>query len=171
MLILIYILRSSSRSSLQSKYDGGAWGEFAHLLSLDLLHHINGNGVYNVTDPLLLNMISEIEAEAGTIFNAVPFDLRISQMMLEAATGAPCPFLFNTKKYHIDLPSKVDKFTSWWAELASGYEPVKESNVVSNMASMVYKPSEVERYSLVHGKMLYFPWDSEKYGVSPMILM
>ena len=119
-----------------------------------------------MTNPLLLKMVTEFEHEADTIFNAIPFDLRLSQMMLEAASGKPCHFLFNSKRYHFDLPSKVQKFTGWWEEHASGYYPVVESRVISNMASMVYKPSEVEEYSLVHGKKVFYPWNFKDHGVS-----
>lgn len=134
-------------------------------MSLDVLHHINGNAIYNLTNPLLLNIISELEEESKTIFNAIPFDMRVSQIILEASTGISQAFIFNTKSRKVDLPNKVTKFTSWWKKYASGYDPVKESKVISNQASMAYCPSDVESASIVHGKKIFLPWNSDQYGV------
>ena len=55
---------------------------------------------------------------------------------------------------------------SWYAKLGDGDEPVKESNVISNRGSHVYKPEDVEDYSLVHGSKMYLSWNREKNGVS-----
>ena len=151
---------------LGSKYDGEAWNYFHNQLSTDVLHHINGNGVYNVTDPMLLEMMSELEAEAKTIFNAVPFDLRLSQMMLEGASGKPCPFMFNSKKHNVTLPDKSAKFVQLWEDHGgSSYGPVKESHVITNRASHVYMPQDLDEYILVHGKKIYLPWSRQVNGV------
>ncbi len=80
---------------LGSKYDGNAWDDFAFDMSWELLHHLNGNAVYNLTNPLLLHIVSELESESQTDFNAIPFDLRISQMILEGSTGRQCAFIFD----------------------------------------------------------------------------
>ena len=115
---------------------------------------------------MLLEMISELEVEAETIFNAVPFDLRISQMMLEGASGTPCPFMFNSKKHNVTLPDKSAKFVQLWKDHGgSSYGPVMESNVITNMASHVYIPEDVKEYSLVHGKKIYQPWSRQVNGV------
>eukprot|EP00581_Thalassiosira_minuscula_P002176 CAMPEP_0183743102 /NCGR_PEP_ID=MMETSP0737-20130205/65044_1 /TAXON_ID=385413 /ORGANISM="Thalassiosira miniscula, Strain CCMP1093" /LENGTH=550 /DNA_ID=CAMNT_0025978707 /DNA_START=198 /DNA_END=1851 /DNA_ORIENTATION=+ len=115
---------------------------------------INGNAVYNVTDPLLLKMISEFEDEADTVFNAIPYDVRLSQMMIEGGTGvAHPPALLSKKGYKRVLPSKLDKLTGWYNEHASIYapdDPVKESNVMSNMADYMLHQAVAERYSLIH---------------------
>ena len=151
---------------LGSKYDGEAWNYFHNQLSTDVLHHINGNGVYNVTDPMLLEMMSELEAEAKTIFNAVPFDLRLSQMMFEGASGKPCPFMFNSKKHNVILPDKSAKFVQLWEDHGgSSYGPVKESHVITNRGSHVYMPQDLDEYILVHGKKIYLPWSRQVNGV------
>eukprot|EP00581_Thalassiosira_minuscula_P018528 CAMPEP_0183730982 /NCGR_PEP_ID=MMETSP0737-20130205/34022_1 /TAXON_ID=385413 /ORGANISM="Thalassiosira miniscula, Strain CCMP1093" /LENGTH=102 /DNA_ID=CAMNT_0025963591 /DNA_START=365 /DNA_END=673 /DNA_ORIENTATION=- len=97
-------------------------------------------------------MIGEMERESIGIFNAVPYDVRLSQMMFEGAGGEPCPFVFNSHRFFKKLPNKADRFSKWWKELASGYDPVKESSVITNMGLMEYEESEVEKYSIVHGK-------------------
>lgn len=89
------IIKSSPFAILGSKYDGRAWDEFAEVMPLELLHHINGNAVYNTTNPLMRSIVSELEAESGTVFNAIPYDLRIAQMILEGSTGNSSPFIFD----------------------------------------------------------------------------
>lgn len=89
------ITESSPFAILGSKYDGNAWNDIAFNMPLELLHHINGNAIYNVTNPLLLHIVSELESESHTDFNAIPFDLRISQIILEGSTGRQCAFIFD----------------------------------------------------------------------------
>jgi len=136
---------------------------------------LNGNAVYNLSDPLLLNVLNELESEADTIFNAIPFDLRISQILLEAESGVASPFIFDTEHHQVELPSKTDVFTSWWSEHVESrhdYEPVKVSNILSNQASMLYTPDDLEMYSVVHGNKEneFLPWDSTKHGEVTLVI-
>mmetsp|Transcript_26422 Transcript_26422/g.55787 ORF Transcript_26422/g.55787 Transcript_26422/m.55787 type:complete len:542 (-) Transcript_26422:97-1722(-) len=143
---------------LGSKYNGKRWDRWGKHMPLSVLHHINGNAVYNLTDPLLLNMVSEFESEHNTIFNAIPFDLRLSQMVLEGASGEPSPFVFNRNTFHRDLPNKTGKFIRWWRDYvrhhdSPKYAPMKESRIMSNMGLDGDGECRVDKYSIVHGQV------------------
>ncbi len=66
----------------------------------------------------------------------------------------------------IELPNKVKKFESWLNEFASGYNPMKESYVISNQASMVFTADDTIGASIVHGNNEFQLWNDEIHGVS-----
>ena len=143
-------------------------------MPLALLHHLNGNSVYNVSHPLMDHIVSELEAEATTAYNAICYDYRISQMLLEASSGIHPKFPFenvvdNDGKAVVLAPKP--KFAKWWNDY-SDQEPVKESNVITNIATTAFLLDEVDDgISLVHGKNLYLPWDPNRHGVSKMLFI
>lgn len=114
-------------------------------MPLALLHHLNGNGVYNVSHPLMDHIVSELEAEATTAYNAICYDYRISQMLLEASSGIHPKFPYenvvdNDGKAVVLAPKP--KFAKWWNDY-SDQEPVKESNVITNIATTAFLLDEV----------------------------
>ncbi len=164
--LILEITLSAPFALLGSKYDGIAWDDFGKDLPLVLLHHINGNAIYNHTDPLLLRFMQEFEEEKYGIFNAIPFDLRISQMMMEGSLGYAFPFVFDESVELPEAPAKAAKYARWWNEFASDYVPVKESQVISNQASTLFTPDMTDGASIVHGKNYRQLWDHTEHGVS-----
>ena len=72
---------------LGSKYHGYKWHDFEEGLPLPLLHHLNGNAVYNTSHPLLRLILNQLKAEMDSIHNMIPFDLRIGQIWTEGLLG------------------------------------------------------------------------------------
>ena len=68
-------------------------------------------------------ILDELDAEAGTYFNAIPFDYRISQMITEGSTGTDSPFPFPSMSDEnggpIVLPDKMQMFQGWWEKWGS----------------------------------------------------
>lgn len=58
---------------LGSKFKGKAWDEFKDNMPQALLDHINGNAVYNLTNPFFRVMLDELKEEAGSPWEAVPY--------------------------------------------------------------------------------------------------
>eukprot|EP00977_Amphora_coffeiformis_P007065 scaffold1533_cov157-Amphora_coffeaeformis.AAC.6 len=130
-----------------SKYNGRAWDEFADQLSIALLQHINGNAIYNVSHPLMENIVSELESEAETVYNVV-----------------------DEHGKRVVLQPKYEKFSGWW-EKYSDQEPVKESNVLTNYGPTAHLKADIEPgISIVHGKNMYFSWDSDLHGDIALVL-
>ena len=156
---------------LSSKYNGHAWDDFADRMPLALLHHINGNAIYNTTHPLLELVVSELEDEADTWYNAITYDYRISQILLEGSTGAPPYFPFanvvDEVGNRMKLLPKTEKFSRWWKECYDTHELIQESDIMTNLGSTAFLPGDVEDgIAIVHGKNMYLPWNSSIYGVS-----
>lgn len=165
---------------LGSKYDGSSWDNFLDEIPLSLLHHINGNAIYNVSHPLLLDIVSELQAEAGTLYSALPYDYRISQMVVEATIGEPPEFPFK----HMQtpggedapefLPGKKEKLQWWWdaysAKEGEGFDPIRESSVLVNMAATNFLDEHLpEEGAIVHGTDLYAPWDPSIHKISLVV--
>lgn len=164
--LILEIALSAPFALLGSKYDGFAWDDFGKDLPLVLLHHINGNAVYNHTDPLLLRFLQEFKEEKHGIYNAIPFDLRISQIIMEGSLGYAFPFVFDESVELPEASAKVAKYKRWWNELTADYVPVKESQVISNQSSTLFTPDMTEGASVVHGKNNRLLWDHNEHGVS-----
>jgi len=155
---------------VRSKYNGDAWDDFADKLPLALLHHINGNSVYNTSHQFMEHIVSELEAEAGTLYNAISYDYRISQILLEGSSGLPPDFpypnILDDDGGLVTLRPKPDKFGLWWKEYGED-DPVKESRIINNFATTAFILDDVDKdVSLIHGKSMYLPWDPYLHGVS-----
>jgi hypothetical protein len=72
---------------VSSEYKGDKWDSFRHLLPEALLRHINGNAVYDLEDPRLDRIVRQLEQEANTTGNGIPYDYRIAQIVIEAKEG------------------------------------------------------------------------------------
>ena len=154
---------------VHSQYNGNGWDQFADKLPLALLHHLNGNGIYNVSHPLMANIVSELEAEADTAYNAIAYDYRISQMLLEASSGVLPEFSYGNVANKNDKTivfAPKPKLAKWWKQYKD-LDPIKESSVITNVASSAFLLDELDvGVSFVHGKNLYLPWNKDNYGVS-----
>lgn len=68
-----------------SSYRGDGWDHAA----TDMLHHINGNAIYNLRHPWLRSLHEQLAREAFTEELAqIPFDLRMANLTLEAQRGS-----------------------------------------------------------------------------------
>eukprot|EP00591_Stephanopyxis_turris_P007579 CAMPEP_0195515324 /NCGR_PEP_ID=MMETSP0794_2-20130614/6429_1 /TAXON_ID=515487 /ORGANISM="Stephanopyxis turris, Strain CCMP 815" /LENGTH=918 /DNA_ID=CAMNT_0040643727 /DNA_START=275 /DNA_END=3031 /DNA_ORIENTATION=- len=146
---------------LGSKYDGHSWDSFLDAVPLALLHHINGNAVYNISHPYLNLIVNELEEEQNTIFNSIPYDYRISQMVVEGSLGIlpefPHKYIRDDNGDPIILEQKL-KFRQWW-EAFKADNPMKESSIITNFAATNFLPSHINGAAIVHGEGLYEPHD------------
>ena len=152
------------------------WDEFRSSLPLSLQHHINGNAVYNVTHPLLQNLLSQLELEEDTPYHAIPYDYRISQILVEGMLGV-LPVLPPdiVEKWSVEtgreLEFYTDKFRSWWDRYARnkntehGLKIIRESQVIANYAgtNLLSQHKKSHQASLVHGALHYVSWDDVQY--------
>lgn len=148
---------------LLSKYLGDNWDNFLSKMPASLLNHINGNAIYNLTSPSLEYLIDQLELEADSVENSIPYDLRIAQIILEA-NGGPKPN-FSPQllaKYPTRQLSKEIK--SHAREIESA---VRETPIIGNYASTnVVKPYIENSVAIIHGAKLRASWDDWKLGVS-----
>lgn len=59
-----------------SQYDGDKWDVFYEKIPISLLHHTNGNAIYNTSHPLLERLVGQLEVEAPCPYNSIPYDYR-----------------------------------------------------------------------------------------------
>uniref|UniRef100_A0A7S4RRC4 Uncharacterized protein n=1 Tax=Ditylum brightwellii TaxID=49249 RepID=A0A7S4RRC4_9STRA len=172
-LALSEVKRNQPFAVLGSKYSGNSWDNFREEIPTALLDHINGNAIYNTTHPLLEKMVNELEKEKNTIFNAIPFDYRMSQMWTEGSKGIPSDFPF---KSMIDpatgnpvvLDPKMNTFRQWYEEYGNE-QPIKQAHVIENYGATNFLPQQVEGVPLVHGKGLYIPNDPNLHKITLVI--
>lgn len=71
-----------------SRYRGDTWDPYLSSLPADVLFHVNGNAIYNLTHPWLISMVQTLDAELllGTLSSA--FDIRMAQLMLQQYSAA-----------------------------------------------------------------------------------
>jgi len=160
---------------LGSKYDGDSWREFRPSLPLSLQHHINGNAVYNTTHPLLKHLLAQLRLEEDTPYHSIPYDYRISQILVEGMLGI-LPQLPPTIKNKwssdtgLTLEKNTKKFSDWWEKYGNRLL-IRESQVISNYArtNLLLRHTEHIRASLVHGMKQYTSWDSLNYEITLVI--
>jgi hypothetical protein len=46
--------------SLCTEYDGDKWDNFYEKIPISLLHHTNGNAIYNTSHPLLERLVGQV---------------------------------------------------------------------------------------------------------------
>ena len=61
---------------LGAQYDGDKWDNFYEQIPISLLHHTNGNAIYNTSHPLLERLAGQLEVEAPCPYNSIPYDYR-----------------------------------------------------------------------------------------------
>ena len=64
-----------------SVYEGNKWDGFRDQMDDDLLAHLNGNAVYNVTDPRLASLVDVVrkDVDDGQVHSS--FDVRICEVL------------------------------------------------------------------------------------------
>jgi hypothetical protein len=125
---------------------------------------MNGNAIYNLSHPVLDRLVTELEEEALTVANSIPYDYRISQIVEEVKTGTKPSF----PVYSEDDPTPALSydFIDWMRtfDLAG---IIKETPLIGNYASTNMVPAYFDtREVVVHGASLRSPWDDKQLGVS-----
>ena len=97
-----------------------------------MLHHTNGNGIYNTSHPLLERLTGQLEVEAPCPYNSIPYDYRMSQMWVEGTLGivpelAP-KIMLNEEGRNITLSDNVEMFRKW-ADIWEREDPFKYTPV------------------------------------------
>eukprot|EP00667_Euglena_gracilis_P000518 EG_transcript_518 len=125
--LLAEAARRAPLAVLGSFYRGDMWDRAE--MPVDVHYHINGNAVYNATNPLFRSMLAKLEAEhiSGTLVDA--FDVRLAHHFLNS-----------------DLPP--EQF-GWYAG---------DSAVIGNYAHTPMLDGYFGGEALVHGGWLYDPW-------------
>lgn len=158
---------------LGSKYDGDSWKNFEKQLPSSLINHLNGNALYNLTHPLLQKLVRQLDSEKDSIYNAVPYDYRISQILYQGFDGSP-PKLPSTlvdrhgEKNYLEEKKNSKLFSKWWNKYVQNAEtnPMKESQIISNLAATnIFSDSKLNAFqkkdaSIIHGAKYYLPFVS-----------
>ena len=113
----VQCFQSSSYQFSFRQYDGDKWDAFYEDIPISLLHHTNGNGIYNTSHPLLERLTGQLEVEAPCPYNSIPYDYRMSQMWVEGTLGivpqlAP-KIMLNEEGENITLSDNKAMFTKW----------------------------------------------------------
>ncbi len=92
---------------------------------------ISGNAIYNLTDPLFELILGQLEKDASTVYNSVPFDLRIGQMLAAAVHGASDSLLPFALASQEGSNFNASIFETWWREYGAT-SPMRQSTVIQN---------------------------------------
>jgi len=154
---------------LGAQYDGDKWDSFFEDIPISLLHHTNGNAIYNTSHPLLERMTGQLEVEAPCPYNSIPYDYRMSQMWVEGTLGivpklAP-KIMLNNEGENITLSDNIKMFTKW-ANQWKDEEPYKFTKAIHNYASTNLIPRHLGPEYVIHGAKLYSPWDPARTRVT-----
>jgi len=171
---------------LGSRYQGDKWdrfdGDYGGTYRWDhayhggipvaLLNHTNGNAIYNVSHPLLERLVSQIELEAPSPYNSVPYDYRMSQMWVEGTTGEvprlPPKILLNEEGQEMALSNNTAMFRRW-AEAWGDGAPFKYSTAIVNYAATNLLPHHLGDEYVIHGARLYSPWAPARVAVTLVV--
>ena len=146
---------------MHRKYNGDKWDPFYKQIPLSLIHHINGNAIYNTSHPLLDLLVGQLEVEAPSPVNSFPYDYRMSQIMTEGALGivpeiAP-KILMNEDGENITMTNNTALFARWYNKYKDEF-PFKETPVIQNFAATNIIPRHIGPEYIIHGAKLYSQW-------------
>ena len=154
------------------QYDGDKWDNFYEKIPISLLHHTNGNAIYNTSHPLLERLVGQLEVEAPCPYNSIPYDYRMSQMWVEGTLGivpelAP-KIMLNEEGENITLSNNVGMFRKW-ADIWEKENPFKYTPVIHNYAATNLIPRHLGPEYIIHGAKLYSPWNPTKTDVTLVV--
>ena len=157
---------------LGAQYDGDKWDAFYESIPISLLHHTNGNGIYNVSHPLLERLTGQLEVEAPCPYNSIPYDYRMSQMWTEGMLGivpklAP-KIMLNEEGVNITLSDNLAMFSKW-ANRWKDEEPYKYTSAIHNYAATNLIPRHLGPEYVIHGAKLYSPWDPSRTEITLVV--
>ncbi len=145
---------------------------FYEQIPISLLHHTNGNGIYNTSHPLLERLVGQLEVEAPCPYNSIPYDYRMSQMWVEGTLGivpklAP-KIMLDEEGENITL-SDNRKMFSKWAQKWQDEEPYRFTKAIHNYAATNLIPRHLGPEYIIHGAKLYSPWDPSRIEITLVI--
>lgn len=154
------------------QYDGDKWDQFYEQIPISLLHHTNGNAIYNTSHPLMERLVGQLEVEAPCPYNSIPYDYRMSQMWVEGTleivpTLAP-KIMLNEEGENITLSNNTAMFMKW-ADMYKDEDPFKYTKVIHNYAATNLIPRHLGPEFIIHGAKLYSPWDPVKTGITLVV--
>ena len=157
---------------LGAQYDGDKWDVFYEKIPISLLHHTNGNAIYNTSHPLLERLVGQLEIGAPCPYNSIPYDYRMSQMWVEGTLGivptlAP-KIMLNEEGENITLSNNTEMFRKW-ADIWEKTNPYKYTSAIHNYAATNLIPRHLGPEYVIHGAKLYSPWDPTKTEVTLVI--
>eukprot|EP00986_Skeletonema_menzelii_P003296 scaffold985_cov145-Skeletonema_menzelii.AAC.11 len=157
---------------LGAQYDGDKWDNFYEQIPISLLHHTNGNAIYNTSHPLLERLVGQLEVEAPCPYNSIPYDYRMSQMWVEGTLGivpelAP-KIMLNEEGENITLSDNINMFKKW-ADIWEKENPFKYTPVIHNYAATNLIPRHLGPEYIIHGAKLYSPWDPTRTEVTLVV--
>jgi hypothetical protein len=122
---------------------------------LNDIAHTPGNAVYNVSHPLTNKILTQLELEAGSLHNVIPFDLRIAQMWMEGSKGHYDSVVLTSNRV-IEYPeSSIGLFRSWWSAPDSA-RAMKDSQVLANYAATPMPSRFIDKEAaIIHGASVY----------------
>ena len=144
---------------LNRQYDGDKWDNFYEKIPISLLHHTNGNAIYNTSHPLLERLVGQLEVEAPCPYNSIPYDYRMSQMWVEGTLGIVTEVL---AKIH-PLPEKRTFMCYLLPDLAGGIEAGRR---VMTEGLQPSEPTEGSAYGAEFGLHRHIYSAIEAFGAS-----
>ncbi|KAL7550487.1 hypothetical protein ACHAWF_013708, partial [Thalassiosira exigua] len=170
-------------ATLGSRYNGDHWDPIYEHVPVSAIRTTNGNAIYNTSHPLLERLVSQLEVEAPSPYNSVPYDTRLSQMWTEGILGevpelAPKMLLTCTDPddeedwcyvENITLPNNTGMFKKWADEFKED-RPFKYTSVIQNYQATNVLPHHIgdEEY-IVHGAMLNAPYNSSMANITLVV--
>lgn len=125
---------------------------------------------------MLKELLLQLELETDTPYHAIPYDYRMSQILVEGMLGTlpevPLQVVEKwTSETGKNLPNNTAKFRTMWNKnwqnnRQNRATPIRESKVISNYAATNLLPRHLQseqKASLIHGAKMYAPWDRDKY--------
>jgi len=172
MKIILHISPNFSSHVQLSKYNGDKWDQFYEQIPYALLNHINGNGIYNTSHPLMERLVGQLEVEAPCPYNSIPYDFRMSQMVTEGRFGIvpklATKIMLNEDGQNITLSDNTAMFAKWWS-MWGDQHPMKETPVIHNYAATNLIPRHLGEEYVIHGAKLYSPWDPTETKISLVV--
>ena len=117
-------------------------------------------------------LVNQLEIEAPTPYNAIPYDYRISQIIVEGALGIvpeiTPKILENEDGKAIRLSNNTETFARWWKEYKHDV-PFKETPVIQNFAATNIIPRHIGPEYIIHGAKLYSQWEPTRTSITLVI--
>jgi hypothetical protein len=144
-----------------SQYRGYKWDGFYSELPSALRLHLNGNTIYNTSNPVFQRLLKVLESEVGTTGSAVAYDFRLSQIVQEVKTGEKAALEFSDS----DLPSPPP-YTNLFHGLNDFQwdDVLKETSLIGNYATTNMVDSYLDQEAIIHGAVMHLPWNSKVLG-------
>lgn len=171
VLLLMPIYNLSSYSN----FDSASWNSLMHgsnRLSIDsmsqLIRNVTcGNDIYNVSDSLLEAFVGQLEVEAPSPYNSVPYNFRLVQLLEEGRTGnvpvLPPKLLLNEEGRNIILSNNTLMLRKWVTRYSEqNSSPFKDTTILRSNGPINIIRSDLGTEHIIHASKLYDSWSDHK---------